>query len=464
MIGVGIDVSKLKSTICILNEYGEVLQTPYEISHTETDLKELSKSIKGYGGKNDVRVVMEATGAYIRPILYYLLDEDIFVSEINPLAMKKYRADINFRGVKNDRIDAMAIAQYTVEKWNRLKEYQRADNEYAAMKALSRQYLSYMKPHVILTQNLDHLIDQVMPGIKKEFDGYDSVTGKDRLADFLEEFRHYDYITSLGPKKFEERFDKWAKKKGYHPRQNKPNKIYSLAKEGIPTLAYDPTSRLLVEQAVAALKGLNQVLYQIFPCKTACTIYFENKNRNVKIDGYVETLEGDLFSMQERIQISIICPRPYFEDLNAIYTEISTTIKRFSFPFSISQPIPLGEVLDTPHAFITNFGDTDTGFTLTGEITKALTTFTITNLTTGAYFTLNYAFAAGDIITLCTIQGRLSVQIQRSGAVINLLNKVDENSSWIKLQAGYNDLTFSCGEEDPDFPLAITALWLYGGV
>ena len=263
MIGVGIDVSKLKSTICILNEYGEVLQTPYEISHTETDLKELSKSIKGYGGKNDVRVVMEATGAYSRPILYYLLDEGIFVSEINPLAMRKYRADINFRGVKNDRIDAIAIAQYAVEKWNRLKEYQRADKEYAAMKALSRQYLSYMKPHVVLTQNLDHLIDQVMPGIKEEFDGYDPVTGRDRLADFFEEFRHYDYITSLGPKKFEERFNKWAKKKGYRPRQNKSGKIYSLAKEGIPTLAYDPTSRLLVEQAVAALKGLNQVLYDI---------------------------------------------------------------------------------------------------------------------------------------------------------------------------------------------------------
>lgn len=212
------------------------------------------------------------------------------------------------------------------------------------------------------------------------------------------------------------------------------------------------------------IEANRQALYQIFPCKTACTIYFENKNRNVKIDGYVETLEGDLFVQQERMQISIICPRPYFEDLDAIYAEISTTIKRFSFPFSISQPIPLGEVLDTPHAFIMNYGDTDTGFTLTGEITKALTTLTISNLTTGAYFTLNYAFAQGDILTLCTIQGRLSVQIQRSGAVINLLNKVDENSSWIKLEPGYNDLTFSCGSEDADFPLAVTALWLYGGV
>ena len=88
------------------------------------------------------------------------------------------------------------------------------------MKALSRQYLSYMKPHVILPQNLDHLIDQVMPGIKEEFDGYDPVTGRDRLADFLEEFRHYDYITSLGPKKFEERFNKWAKKKRPKPPVN----------------------------------------------------------------------------------------------------------------------------------------------------------------------------------------------------------------------------------------------------
>lgn len=263
MIGVGIDVSKLKSTICMMNEYGEVLHKPYEITHTETDLKELSRRIKGYGGKNDVRVVMEATGSYGRPVLYYLLDEDIFVAEVNPLVMTKYRADINFRGVKNDSIDSIAIAQYAIEKWNKLKEFKKTDEEYAAMKVLSRQYLTYMKTHVALTQNLDHLIDQVMPGIKKEFKGYDPVTGTDRLADFLEAFRHYDYITSLGPKKFEERFAKWAEKKGYHPRQGKSGKIYLLAKEGIPTLTYDSTSRLLVQQAVEAVRGMNQVLYKI---------------------------------------------------------------------------------------------------------------------------------------------------------------------------------------------------------
>ncbi|WP_410747319.1 IS110 family transposase, partial [Clostridium neonatale] len=45
MISVGIDVSKEKSTVCILKEYGEVISEPHEINHTETDLKALVESI-----------------------------------------------------------------------------------------------------------------------------------------------------------------------------------------------------------------------------------------------------------------------------------------------------------------------------------------------------------------------------------------------------------------------------------
>ena len=60
MISVGIDVSKEKSTICILKEYGEVISEPHEINHTETDLKVLVESISEL--HEETRVVMEATG------------------------------------------------------------------------------------------------------------------------------------------------------------------------------------------------------------------------------------------------------------------------------------------------------------------------------------------------------------------------------------------------------------------
>lgn len=61
------------------------------------------------------------------------------------------------------------------------------------------------------------------------------------------------------------------------------------------------------------IEANRQKLYRIFPRKTPCTIYFKNANRDVKIKGYVETIECDPFVKREKAQISIICPRPYFE-------------------------------------------------------------------------------------------------------------------------------------------------------
>lgn len=139
--------------------------------------------------------------------------------------MKKYRSDFNFRGVKTDRIDSLSIAQYGIDKWQNLHAYQRADETYEAMKSLSRQYLSYQRSHVFLTQNMDHIIALVMPSIKEEFKGYDPVTGVDRLSEFLEEFWHYGYIISLGEKKFKERFEKWTEKKTIHVLISQPRFI-----------------------------------------------------------------------------------------------------------------------------------------------------------------------------------------------------------------------------------------------
>ena len=41
MISVGIDISKNKSTVCMLRPYGEVVEAPYSIDHTEQVLNSL---------------------------------------------------------------------------------------------------------------------------------------------------------------------------------------------------------------------------------------------------------------------------------------------------------------------------------------------------------------------------------------------------------------------------------------
>ena len=112
------------------------------------------------------------------------------------------------------------------------------------------------------------------------------------------------------------------------------------------------------------IEGNRQRLYRIFPAKTPCTVYFKNRNRDVKIKGYVETLEGDIFAAREQMQISIICPKPFWQDMETIYTELSSMVNRFRFPFSIEEehPIPIASYGDPGCAIIENPGDVETGF------------------------------------------------------------------------------------------------------
>ena len=55
----------------------------------------------------------------------------------------------------------------------------------------------------------------------------------------------------------------WAKKKGYHRNQNKAAKIYSMAKESIPTLPADQTTKMLVIQAIEVLRRVDETLNTI---------------------------------------------------------------------------------------------------------------------------------------------------------------------------------------------------------
>ena len=77
MISVGIDVSKGKSTVCILKPCGEIVSSPFDVEHTDSSLSELANMILRL--EDEVKVVMEATGAYHVPVLTFLTDKKIFV-------------------------------------------------------------------------------------------------------------------------------------------------------------------------------------------------------------------------------------------------------------------------------------------------------------------------------------------------------------------------------------------------
>lgn len=186
MISVGIDVSKGKSMVCILKPYGEVVCSPFEVMHTEQELDALGELLKRLSG--EIRVVMEATGIYHLPILTFLQEKGFFVSVINPYAMKKYVKDNGVRGAKTDKLDSITIANYGIEKWYKLQEYKSDEDAYAELKILGRRYRHYIELHIAALQELTHILDYTMPGIKKMLKSWNEANNKDKLSDFVEIF------------------------------------------------------------------------------------------------------------------------------------------------------------------------------------------------------------------------------------------------------------------------------------
>ena len=261
MIGVGIDVAKSKSMVAILSDDGEIIKEPFEIANTESGLEYLCSIIGELTDK--VYCAVESTSVYHIPIVSYLQENDIFVSVINPLIIKKY-ASMDIRKVKTDKVDSLKLASYVLDNYRHLVNYSTDDEIYSELRILSRQYLHYVKVLANAKVNLTDLLDRTLPGIKPLLKSHIRTTGKNKLCDFVERFWHCDVISSMSEGKFISEYIKWAKKKGYHPNETKAKSLHANALECIPTLpSKSPSTKMLVLEAAKAVSNAETTLATI---------------------------------------------------------------------------------------------------------------------------------------------------------------------------------------------------------
>lgn len=261
MICVGVDVAKEKSVICLMKPCGEVIRMPFELKHIDDEINNFIEYLSTID--EEKRIVMEATGVYHLPMLFRLKDSGFFVSVVNPLVMKKYMS-ISLRKAKTDKIDSARIANYGLDYWQDLIEYQYSDEAYDELKILGRQYSHYVKVKISSKLALDKQLSRIMPGTKALIQDRTDDFTKNKLGDFVEKYQHYDNITKMKEENFVDSYCKWAKKKGYHANADKAHKIYAAAQAGIPTLpSTRPSTKMLTLEAVRVLKEINKTLQLI---------------------------------------------------------------------------------------------------------------------------------------------------------------------------------------------------------
>lgn len=246
--GVGIDISKGKSTVSILSEYGEVIEMPFEINHDSDGLNHLKDILNKYP-KENLKIVMEETGTYHLPVLNYLLDNDFFVCADNAFKIKKH-LDHDIRKVKNDNKDSLKIAEYCCDNWYRIKKYCQTDEKYEQLKFLSRQYTAQMSVQTKEKVQLSNLCDLLFSGFYSLLDENNFILG----ITVFKKYCHPELVLKKKKTSFINEVDKIAKKLGHRSAGiTLANKIYELANKTVTPYPYSEYSQLSVDCCVDLL-------------------------------------------------------------------------------------------------------------------------------------------------------------------------------------------------------------------
>ena len=196
--------------------------------------------------------------------------------------------------------------------------------------------------------------------------------------------------------------------------------------------------------------------------KQTCSLYWTQNARQLKIDGVVEAIEMPRFRKDVKgvtMQITLHCPRAFWEDIADVVSEISTEKNLHYFTtypddmlYFPEEGIPLGEYDTARTRNFINTGDVSIGMRIEIYAFKTVTNPIIYDQD-GDFFGVGYGtgdkrvtMAPGDMIVIDTQIGQKSVKLNG----VSIIDKIKPQSTWLQLEAGENEFAINSDDAEID--------------
>lgn len=213
------------------------------------------------------------------------------------------------------------------------------------------------------------------------------------------------------------------------------------------------------------IEANRNALYDWIDTESFVKVRYQNGLKNVYCEGYVQDCEIPLFAESEIVSLAIICPDPYWRDLQEIATDISTLLKHFTFPFAITadEKIPFSTIRENNETNIFN-GGAETGCHIKIICNGAIKNVVIYDGNdTSKQFKINTTLQANWIVVIDTDGSPKTCKAYKpDGTTENLLKYVSGNPTWFTLKKGNNLFGYQAesGEEDIEIIISFTNKYL----
>lgn len=229
------------------------------------------------------------------------------------------------------------------------------------------------------------------------------------------------------------------------------------------------SSVLQSRNIVLSLRDLNdhlvnrQFLLSLFPPKSKGTLIFRDGDEERQTDYYVEKLTSDGIYSARRYQISLICPDPYFYDLEDYSVTLAAFVPNFTFAHeftSVKEELGYRQI-NRLQDIKDEIGSDNIGITITIEASGAVKNPEVTRVESNEHIQIGtdsmpLNMVAGDKIIITTADNNKKIFLERNGTRTNISQYLAEDSTFIQLHRGDNTIGYSAASGIDSMVITIT--------
>lgn len=225
--------------------------------------------------------------------------------------------------------------------------------------------------------------------------------------------------------------------------------------------------------------------YRYFPIKTQVRLDFLTDERDLSIWGYVESNDTQIFSEQEKGQVSIVCVDPYFYDREPVSYVLGDYIPEFEFVYSnesLTEPLTCFGEYGSKQLYDINYqGDIEVGVIIRIRFNvdePSFEEFTINDVTHSKDLVINisdtkeillntvYRIEKNCEIVFDSTRGNKDIYYNMFGKRVSLIGLYDVmNFPWMYLTPGRNLFSIDLPSQYSDeITVTVEHNGAYGGV
>ena len=192
---------------------------------------------------------------------------------------------------------------------------------------------------------------------------------------------------------------------------------------------------VLTLQILSDGENQRRKLNSIFKVNQSGHLHVQLSQQHVTIQAWVESCDTLAMNWPLRVMISLICPQPYFEDVQWRQLELASITPQFQFPLNLSSSgQSMGVLMLSTPVNAYNPGDIEIGFICRFECITPVENPKLVNLVTGESIQLNIVMQAGQVIEINTEIGQKRIELHSGNDRLNIFNTLKLGSSFFRLK------------------------------